>query len=87
MSEKAGSYRVGDLAPGRRVMINPLDLSGPKHCMYGLLEVDVTVARGYIAEHKAHTGQTLSSPGFLTLCLARAVDEDKSVQAYLKGGK
>jgi pyruvate/2-oxoglutarate dehydrogenase complex dihydrolipoamide acyltransferase (E2) component len=87
MSEKVRPYRVVDLSPGRRVMINMLDLSGPKHCMYGLLEVDVTVARQFIAEHKARTGETLSFTSFLTLCLARAVDEDKSVQAYLKGRK
>jgi pyruvate/2-oxoglutarate dehydrogenase complex dihydrolipoamide acyltransferase (E2) component len=45
----------------------------------------VTVARQFIEEHKARTGETLSFTGFLTLCLARAVDEDKGVQAYLKG--
>jgi pyruvate/2-oxoglutarate dehydrogenase complex dihydrolipoamide acyltransferase (E2) component len=68
-------------------MLNMLDLSGPKHRMYGLLEVDVTVARQVIAEHKACTGETLSFTGFLTFCLARAVDENKAVQAYLKGRK
>lgn len=55
--------------------------------MYGLLEVDVTVARQFIAEHKARTGETLSFAGFLAFCLARAVDEDKTIQAYRKGGK
>jgi pyruvate/2-oxoglutarate dehydrogenase complex dihydrolipoamide acyltransferase (E2) component len=53
--------------------------------MYGLLEVDVTVARQCIAEHKARTGETLSFTGYLVYCLARAVDENKEVQAYLKG--
>jgi pyruvate/2-oxoglutarate dehydrogenase complex dihydrolipoamide acyltransferase (E2) component len=53
--------------------------------MYGLLEVDVTVARQLIAEYKTHTGETLSFTGFLAYCLARAVDEDKAVQASLKG--
>jgi pyruvate/2-oxoglutarate dehydrogenase complex dihydrolipoamide acyltransferase (E2) component len=55
--------------------------------MYGLLEVDVTVARRFIAEHKARTGETLSFAGFLTFCLARAVDEDKTIQAYRKGNR
>lgn len=87
MSEKTGPFHVVDLTPARRVMINMLNLSEMKHCMYGLLEVDVTVARQFIAEHKARTGETLSFTGFLTLCLARAVDEDKTVQAYLKGRK
>jgi pyruvate/2-oxoglutarate dehydrogenase complex dihydrolipoamide acyltransferase (E2) component len=87
MSEKAGPYRVVDLPSARRLVINMLDLSGPAHNMYGLLEVDVTVARQFIEEHRARTGETLSFTGFLTLCLARAVDESKAVQAYLKGRK
>jgi hypothetical protein len=87
MSEQVGPFHVVDLTPARRVWLNVLDLPGPKHCMYGLLEVDVTVPRQFIAEHKARTGETLSFTGFLTFCLARAVDEDKAVQAYLKGRK
>jgi pyruvate/2-oxoglutarate dehydrogenase complex dihydrolipoamide acyltransferase (E2) component len=55
--------------------------------MYGLLEVDVTIARKLIAEHEERTGEKLSFAGFLTYCLARAVDEDKSIQAYRKGDK
>jgi len=87
MTEKTGPYHVVDLTPTRRVWLNTLDLEGPEHCMYGLLEVDVTVARQFIAEHKARTGETLSFTGFLIFCLARAVDEDKAVQAYLKNRK
>jgi pyruvate/2-oxoglutarate dehydrogenase complex dihydrolipoamide acyltransferase (E2) component len=55
--------------------------------MYGLLEVDVTVARSFIEEHKARTGETLSFAGFLAFCLARAVDEDKTIQAFRKGSR
>jgi pyruvate/2-oxoglutarate dehydrogenase complex dihydrolipoamide acyltransferase (E2) component len=55
--------------------------------MYGLLEVDVTVARQYIAAYKARTGERLSFTGYLTFCLAGAVDKDKAVQAYLKNRK
>src|SRR5512139_604493 len=87
MNTKTLPYHVVDLAPGRRVWINTLDLSWPAHSMYGLLEVDVTVARKLIADHKARTGETLSFAGFLTFCLARAVDEDKTIQAYRKGNK
>ncbi len=87
MNAKTLPYHVVDLAPGRRVWVNTLELSWPAHTMYGLLEVDVTVARRFIADHKARTGETLSFAGFLTFCLARAVDEDKSIQAYRKGDK
>lgn len=47
-------------------MINLLDLPEPKHSMYGLLEVDVTAVRMFIAEHKQRTGEALSFTGFLT---------------------
>jgi pyruvate/2-oxoglutarate dehydrogenase complex dihydrolipoamide acyltransferase (E2) component len=87
MNKDIGPYQVIDLPAGRRVWVNTLDLSWPAHTMYGLLEVDVTVARQFIAEHKARTGETLSFAGFLAFCLARAVDEDKTIQAYRKGGK
>jgi len=87
MNKNIGPYRVVDLTPARRVWLNTLDLPESKHSMYGLLEVDVTFARQFIAEHKARTGDTLSFTGYLVFCLARAVDEDKAVQAYPKGRK
>ncbi len=87
MNGQITPHHIVDLSPGRRLMINMLDLSGPMQSMYGLLEVDVTMARQFIAEHKRRTGETLSFTGFLALCLARAVEENKEVQAYLKGRK
>lgn len=87
MNTKTGPYHVVELTPGRRVWLNTLDMSWPPHSIYGLLEVDVSVARRIIAEHKARTGESLSFTGFLVYCVARAVDEDKAVQAYLKGRK
>jgi pyruvate/2-oxoglutarate dehydrogenase complex dihydrolipoamide acyltransferase (E2) component len=81
------SYRLVELPAARRVTHNYLDLYWWKHSIYALLEVDVTDARQFIEDHKAQTGEALSFTGYLAFCLARAVDEDKSVQAYLKGRK
>jgi chloramphenicol O-acetyltransferase len=68
-------------------MTSANDLYWRKHCLYGLLEVDVTIARQFIEEHRAQTGEKLSFTGYLAFCLARAVDVDKTVQAYKKGRK
>ena len=87
MNGKTGPYQVIELPQGRRIWINTLELSWPSHTIFGLLEVDVTIARRIIADHKGRTGETLSFAGFLTYCLARAVDENKSIQAYRKGSK
>lgn len=87
MNAQKGKFQILDLSPGRRIWVNTLSLSWPSHTIYGLLEVDVTQARKVIADHKARSGETLSFVGFLTACLARAVDEDKSIQAFRKGDK
>jgi len=85
MPENIGSYHVVDLSPGRRIWLNTLELSWPPRAIYGLLEVDVTVVRKFIAEYKERTGESLSFTGYLAFCLGRAVEEHKEVQAYLKG--
>ncbi len=87
MNARKIAHHVVELPPGRRVWVNTLALSWPAHAMFGLLEVDVTVARRFIGEHKARTGETLSFAGFLAFCLARAVDEDKTIQAFRKGSR
>jgi pyruvate/2-oxoglutarate dehydrogenase complex dihydrolipoamide acyltransferase (E2) component len=87
MTDNSGSFQIIDLPPGRRIWLNTLELSWRPHTIYGQLEVDVTLIRQFIAQHKISTGETLSFTGYLTFCMARAVDEDKSVQAYMKGSR
>ena len=58
-----------------------------KPMIHGWGDVDVTRARAYLKDHKAKTGESLSFTAFLATCLAKAVDENKSVQACRKGSK
>jgi pyruvate/2-oxoglutarate dehydrogenase complex dihydrolipoamide acyltransferase (E2) component len=85
MKTETMPHHVVDLAAGRRIWLNTLELSWTVHAIYGLLEVDVTAPRKNIAEYKARTGESLSFTAFLAFCLARAVQEHKDVQACLKG--
>jgi pyruvate/2-oxoglutarate dehydrogenase complex dihydrolipoamide acyltransferase (E2) component len=71
----------------RRDTPNLIDIVWWKHWIYGLLEVDVTVPRRLIREYEARSEEELSFTGYLAYCLARAVDDDKLVHAYLKGRK
>jgi pyruvate/2-oxoglutarate dehydrogenase complex dihydrolipoamide acyltransferase (E2) component len=87
MKTEITPYHVIDLPVGRRMMTSANELYWQKHCLYGLLEVDVTIARQFIEEHKAQTGEKWSFTGYLAFCLARAVDAEKTVQAYKKGRK
>jgi pyruvate/2-oxoglutarate dehydrogenase complex dihydrolipoamide acyltransferase (E2) component len=56
-----------------------------KHMIHGLTEVDVTIPRQVIHEQKARGEEPLSFTALIAACLGKAVDEDKSVQAYRKG--
>lgn len=85
MPKSIGALHVVDLPRTRRETPGLLDVVWGKHPIYGLIEVDVTCARQFIERHKAHTGETPSFTGYLVYCLARAVGEDRSVQAYMKG--
>jgi pyruvate/2-oxoglutarate dehydrogenase complex dihydrolipoamide acyltransferase (E2) component len=53
--------------------------------IHGLVEVDVTCAREFIREHKARAGQSLSFTAFIIACYARAIDENKVLQACRLG--
>jgi len=55
--------------------------------MHAIVEFDVTGPRAAIRELKERTGEPLSLTAFLVACLARAVDENKAVQAYRKGSR
>lgn len=87
MNHQTNPYRVVDFPPERRGMAAYLELKSGKHIMYALLEADVTVARKFIEDYESKTGEQLSFTGYLISCLAQAVDEDKSVQAYRKGSR
>jgi pyruvate/2-oxoglutarate dehydrogenase complex dihydrolipoamide acyltransferase (E2) component len=56
-----------------------------KPTMHGLLEVDVTEPRAMLRAYRERTGERLSFTAFLVVCLAKAVDEHKSVQALRQG--
>jgi pyruvate/2-oxoglutarate dehydrogenase complex dihydrolipoamide acyltransferase (E2) component len=87
MNKKNSSYQIIDFPAERRAMPAFLELKSGRHVMYALLDVDVTLARKFIEVYKAQAGERLSFTGYLALCLARAVDENKTVQAYRKGSK
>jgi pyruvate/2-oxoglutarate dehydrogenase complex dihydrolipoamide acyltransferase (E2) component len=82
MSQKRESYTVEPFPPMRRLMLDAGYLGRRKHIIHGLIEVDVTDARRAIREHEARTGENLSLTAFIVVCLAKAVEADRRVQAY-----
>jgi pyruvate/2-oxoglutarate dehydrogenase complex dihydrolipoamide acyltransferase (E2) component len=87
MKKKHNDYEIVPYPKLRRALALTLHSVQSKPMIHGLLEVDVTKAREFLREHKANTGESLSFTAFIITCLAQAVDENKSVQAYRKGSK
>ncbi len=81
------SYQTRPYSQWRSIMSDALRVAKEKNYIYGLYEIDVTEARRLIHEYKAHTGGDLSFTAFLIACIAQAVDENKSVQAYKQGNR
>jgi pyruvate/2-oxoglutarate dehydrogenase complex dihydrolipoamide acyltransferase (E2) component len=85
MKQKHDDYQVVPFSKMRRIIAVMLRSFQRMPMIHGLIEVDVTRARVFLREHKAKTGESLSFTAFLITCLAKAVDENKAVQAYRKG--
>ena len=87
MNKHRADYQVVPFPKLRRVLEIMYPSVKRKPMIHGLLEVDVTKPRAFLHKYKAKTGEPLSFTAFIITCLARAVDEEKSVQALHKGGK
>jgi pyruvate/2-oxoglutarate dehydrogenase complex dihydrolipoamide acyltransferase (E2) component len=77
--------RVIPLPKARRFMQEAIHSTHHKPMMHGLIEVDVTQARGYLRQEKARTGESPSFTAFVIGCLGRAVEENPEVHAVHKG--
>ena len=74
-------YRRVAFPPERRLVLDTLRLGQRKHMMHGLLEVDVTRARGVLRKQRERTGERLSFTAFVLACLGRAVAAHPEVHA------
>ncbi len=87
MNKTHAAYTLAPFPKSRRLYSDVGREGQRKHIFHAFVEVDVTKAREFLREYKARTGESLSFTAFITTCLGRAVDENKSLQAYRKGSK
>jgi pyruvate/2-oxoglutarate dehydrogenase complex dihydrolipoamide acyltransferase (E2) component len=78
-------FELIPLPKTRHAIRDMLRVGNQKHMIHGMSEMDVSLARSMINEHKERTGETLSFTAFIVTCLAKAVEEHKIIQGYRKG--
>ena len=75
-------YTTEPIPAMRRFAFDAGYLGRRRHIVYGLIEVDVTRARGIIRAHERETGEKLSFTAFIIACLSKAIAEHPHVHAY-----
>jgi pyruvate/2-oxoglutarate dehydrogenase complex dihydrolipoamide acyltransferase (E2) component len=75
-------YRTEPIPAMRRFSLDAGYLGRRRHIVHGLIEVDVTDARGFIREHERETGEKLSLTAFIITCLSKAIEEHPHLHAY-----
>lgn len=78
-------HRTVPLTPFRKLIIDGLDVGINKHYIKGFIELDVTQARQRIRQYRRETRQSLSFTAFFMSCVVRALQENMSLNAGLKG--
>jgi len=75
-------HRTTPFPRARQPVLDAGRLSARRHIIHGLLEIDVTHARRFIHDHEAETGERLSFTGYLITCLAHAMVDHPTTNAY-----
>ncbi len=81
-SSASGGYEILPFSRERGIVVDAGRLGSRRHVIHALFEFDVTIARQFMREHKAKTGESLSFTAFIVMCLARAIEQHPQVQAY-----
>ena len=87
MKQQHSDDQVMPYPKARRFLEAAIRSTHHKPMIHGWGEVDVTRARAYLRDYKEKTGESLSFTAFLIACLAKAIDENRSVQAFRLGRK
>jgi len=84
-TETGNAYTVVPFPWVRAPIIDTLQIAQRKPVIHALVEVDVTISRQRLSEHKREFGESLSFTAFIIACMAKALREHKDVHAYRRG--
>ncbi len=85
--KKQSGYTSIPFSMNRRMVTASATVGRETNNIHGILEVDVTVPRQMIREHKQRTGEGLSFTAYIITCLAQAIAWHPRLNAFRKGGR
>jgi len=87
MDQHKSGYKITPLSFQRKMVAASIAPGRKQNNIQALIEVDITVPRLLIRQHKERTGESLSMTAYVTSCLAQTVSEHAQVNAFIKGNK
>ena len=79
--------RVEKLPRLRNIVLDIMEQGAKQHNVHGIFDVDVTLARQILNDHKTSTGEKFSFTAFLVYVIARGIDQNKFMQGIRVGKK
>jgi pyruvate/2-oxoglutarate dehydrogenase complex dihydrolipoamide acyltransferase (E2) component len=83
--QKKPGHRVLPFTMNRRMVVASASVGREQNNIQALLEVDISRPRQLIHEHWQRTGERLSFTAYVVTCLAKAIAEFPSMNAFRKG--
>ncbi|MBN1401474.1 MAG: hypothetical protein JXA74_11595, partial [Anaerolineae bacterium] len=80
-------YRVKAFRANRQMVAASCAVAREHDTIHLLIEADITEPRCLLAQHREHTGESLSLTGYVVACLARTLDEFPRFNAFRKGNR
>ncbi len=80
-----GGHRFESFGTNRKMVAASATVGREKNTIHLVTEVDVTVPRRMIAEHRERTGEQMSLTGYVVTCLARTFADFPDLNAFRKG--
>ncbi|MDH5380102.1 MAG: hypothetical protein OEW75_04570, partial [Cyclobacteriaceae bacterium] len=81
------SYSKIPFSLERKQIVDFLSIAKAKHTAYAVIDFDITGVRNDLRKVKRHFNKKASLTGYLIYSFAKAVAEDKSIQAYRMGNQ
>lgn len=79
---KNSSYAVETIPRGRATVMDGLAVGVRRHMAHALIELDVTIPRRLLREHKQATGESISFTAFVIAAAARAIAAHRRLNSY-----
>ncbi|MBZ0291426.1 MAG: 2-oxo acid dehydrogenase subunit E2 [Anaerolineae bacterium] len=80
-------YKIEPFSSQRQMVAANMAVASEQNTIHLMTEVDISVPRRLMADHRERTGESLSLTAYLVTCLGRALADFPTFNSFRKGGQ